>query len=177
MKAKIFVAAIAVASFVGSGSANASSVLITITSDTNPVLEFVLPLNPNPPRVDPGYGFGWRYREVTVNGSPGGPDPIAFFPDSNLGGLNDGIYFNYPDPGLAGLYGPQLYTGTEANPTFLLGSFAETYSPDGNTFYNATVTIAATTPLPAALPLFASGIGAIGLVAWRKRKKRNCAAA
>ena len=171
MKAKIFVAAIAVASFVGCGSANASSVLITITSDTNPTLAFVMALNPHPGRIDPGYGFGWNNWEVTVNGSPAGLDAIAFFPDSNGGGLNDGIYFNYPDPGLAGLLGPQLYSGTEANPTFSLGSFAEIYSPDGNTFYNATVTITTATPLPAALPLFASGIGAIGLAAWRRKKK------
>ena len=29
----------------------------------------------------------------------------------------------------------------------------------------------AETPLPAALPLFASGLGALGLLAWRKKKK------
>jgi len=39
-------------------------------------------------------------------------------------------------------------------------------------------TITAPTPLPTALPLFASGLGAIGLVAWRKRRKiSNLAAA
>jgi hypothetical protein len=31
---------------------------------------------------------------------------------------------------------------------------------------------AAETPLPAALPLFASGLGALGFVGWRKRRKR-----
>jgi|GEM_PF-2157127 hypothetical protein len=31
--------------------------------------------------------------------------------------------------------------------------------------------VAATTPVPAALPLFASGLGALGLLAWRKKKK------
>jgi hypothetical protein len=29
----------------------------------------------------------------------------------------------------------------------------------------------ATTPLPAALPLFASGLGALGIVSWRRKRK------
>ena len=33
-----------------------------------------------------------------------------------------------------------------------------------------------TTPLPAALPLFAAGLGAMGLLGWR-RKRKNAAAA
>jgi hypothetical protein len=31
--------------------------------------------------------------------------------------------------------------------------------------------VAATTPLPAALPLFASGLGALGLFGWRRKRK------
>jgi hypothetical protein len=34
---------------------------------------------------------------------------------------------------------------------------------------------AGTTPLPAALPLFATGLGALGLLGWR-RKRKNAAA-
>ncbi|MGA7790657.1 MAG: VPLPA-CTERM sorting domain-containing protein, partial [Xanthobacteraceae bacterium] len=33
-----------------------------------------------------------------------------------------------------------------------------------------------TTPLPAALPLFASGLGAIGLLGWRRKRKAQAAA-
>ena len=33
-----------------------------------------------------------------------------------------------------------------------------------------------TTPLPAALPLFASGLGALGLLGWRKKRKAQAAA-
>jgi hypothetical protein len=33
----------------------------------------------------------------------------------------------------------------------------------------------ATTPLPAALPLFASGLGALGLVSWRRKRKARAA--
>jgi hypothetical protein len=30
----------------------------------------------------------------------------------------------------------------------------------------------ATTPLPAALPLFATGLGALGLLGWRRKRKQ-----
>jgi hypothetical protein len=37
------------------------------------------------------------------------------------------------------------------------------------------VQIASTTPLPAALPLFATGLGAMGLLGWRRKRKNNAA--
>jgi hypothetical protein len=39
------------------------------------------------------------------------------------------------------------------------------------------ITIQAETPLPAALPLFATGLGAFGLIGWRRKKKAQAAAA
>jgi len=33
-----------------------------------------------------------------------------------------------------------------------------------------------TTPLPAALPLFATGLGALGLLGWRRKRKAAAAA-
>jgi hypothetical protein len=44
------------------------------------------------------------------------------------------------------------------------------------TYYDLTGTVVAT-PLPAALPLFATGLGALGLLAWRKTKKAAALAA
>jgi hypothetical protein len=45
----------------------------------------------------------------------------------------------------------------------------------GGDFGNGVYTTASATPLPAALPLFATGLGAIGLFGWRK-KRQNAAA-
>jgi hypothetical protein len=78
--------------------------------------------------------------------------------------LSDSRYFpNF------GIVTAQLYGGTEAAPIFLDGIYNGTYIVEEDP--NATITISGTaaTPLPAALPLFASGIGA-GLLAPRRRK-------
>ena len=40
-----------------------------------------------------------------------------------------------------------------------------------------TIEIGATTPLPAALPLFASGLGVMGLFGWRRKRKNGGVAA
>jgi hypothetical protein len=40
----------------------------------------------------------------------------------------------------------------------------------------ATVHIEVGTPLPAALPLFATGIGGLGLLGWRRRRKAQAVA-
>jgi hypothetical protein len=57
---------------------------------------------------------------------------------------------------------------------------------DSKTFYLETLTSDVTfsaayavsaTPLPAALPLFASGLGAMGLLGWRRKRKAAALAA
>ena len=47
-------------------------------------------------------------------------------------------------------------------------------NPDGE--YQMSITAAAT-PIPAALPLFASGLGALGLAGWRRKRKAKAAMA
>jgi hypothetical protein len=44
------------------------------------------------------------------------------------------------------------------------------------TFTAATGTVAQVVPLPAALPLFATGLGALGLLGWRRKRKAQAAA-
>jgi hypothetical protein len=51
-------------------------------------------------------------------------------------------------------------------------------TPDGDGFGLASVTFdTAPTPLPAALPLFATGLGALGLLGWRRKRKAAASAA
>ena len=57
-----------------------------------------------------------------------------------------------------------------ANSTFLNNS-----ASFGNDIYNNGGTVAVT-PLPAALPLFATGLGAMGLFGWRRKRKPQAAA-
>jgi hypothetical protein len=66
----------------------------------------------------------------------------------------------------------------------ILGTLEETggvqdltgfFTPPGLTLAPGFITVQsdveATTPLPAALPLFATGLGALGLLGWRRKKK------
>ena len=67
---------------------------------------------------------------------------------------------NFPSPVTAGLVGNVLTLS--AQPTGI-GTF--------DAVFNIT-----TTPLPAALPLFASGLGALSLFGWRRKRKAQAAA-
>jgi len=49
-------------------------------------------------------------------------------------------------------------------------------APDSFVSNNRFLPPTAATPLPAALPLFASGLGALGLLGWRRRRKAQAAA-
>jgi hypothetical protein len=55
-------------------------------------------------------------------------------------------------------------------------SFQEYNGPEYYTTGTVTDVFAATTPLPAALPLFAGGLGAFGLFGWRRKRKAQAAA-
>jgi hypothetical protein len=59
----------------------------------------------------------------------------------------------------------------------------ETGSPQSLTAFNANLTsvqfasdVEATTPIPAALPLFATGLGALSLLGWRRKRKAQATA-
>lgn len=51
---------------------------------------------------------------------------------------------------------------------FISGFIANQFFPEIAT---TSFTVGAATPLPAALPLFATGLGALGLLGWRRKKK------
>ena len=56
-------------------------------------------------------------------------------------------------------------------------SFLGLNPPGWTAVANVSVTPVSSTPLPAALPLFATGLGAIGLFGWRKKRKAAAAIA
>ena len=63
-------------------------------------------------------------------------------------------------------YGPSFISGD----TVATGSGTFRLSSMGDTTFTATAGVSAI-PLPAALPLFATGIGALGLLGWRRKRK------
>jgi hypothetical protein len=98
-----------------------------------------------------------------------------------VGGSSDGAAGVVLESGNADFY-LQILTFT-TTPTFQqLGYVTE----GGSYFYSAlgtgagssvTVTpVVSATPLPAALPLFATGLGALGLLGWRRKRKAQAAA-
>ena len=60
-------------------------------------------------------------------------------------------------------------------------SYADAFDPNINnipvTFSASIINTAIATPLPAALPLFATGLGAMGLLGWRRKRKTAAAIA
>lgn len=121
---------------------------------------------------------------VTLNG-PGNPATSA----ANLTGLaltvvGTGLFFNY---GLSTASFFEIGTTTGPNENVVLEDAAQGGGPllqfnDGvdarstsSVSGNVQIGTASATPLPATLPLFATGVGAMGLLGWR-RKRKNAAA-
>jgi hypothetical protein len=149
-----------------SGTAKADT-LVDFTITGGGLTEtFTVPQSPTPSAFNSGE-FELANVPVLVN-NVSATDNINFLGTSLGGGLND-FFFQIFDTS-------QFFNGTTAAPSFAPGTFDVTAT---GTFadFPATVTIAdvATTPLPAALPLFAAGLGAMGFAGWRR--KRNAPAA
>jgi hypothetical protein len=83
--------------------------------------------------------------------------------------------------------GPVTFNGTAGGLNFECGMIADylgtgssgdldSLDLDDNSSFPI-ATMVSTTPLPAALPLFATGLGAMGLLGWRRKRKNTAAAA
>jgi hypothetical protein len=83
-------------------------------------------------------------------------DTVVFFNSSELGGLN-GVFSCLPD-----LIGPQLYTGSESDPTFLTGVF-QLFDIETGASYTLTVTESSSMPEPSTILMLVSGLFAVGL--------------
>jgi len=110
-------------------------------------------------------------------------DPGNYFGFNNI--VYSGLSYTF-DTGGVGFYangGPNYYPADPSTAYNIYdngapnGILSTTASYDVNTPFNGTYSITelSATPLPAALPLFASGLGGLGLLGWR-RKRKNAAA-
>ncbi len=126
-------------------------------------VSFQLPASPVNPTVDldckAQYPPEFCFTSVPVTSNlplPAAFD-IDFFGESAGGGLD--LTFGFGD--YFDKSGPQLYSGTETAPTFLLGTFALTDYYNGT---EASLTISQVTPEPGTLVLLGSGgLGALGV--------------
>jgi hypothetical protein len=85
-----------------------------------------------------------------------------------------GVMFGFVDiGGIFTTLDPPGATGTTANGINDLGQIVGFYTDANNDTIGFETAI---TPLPAALPLFASGLGALGLLGWRRKRKAQAAA-
>jgi hypothetical protein len=107
--------------------------------------------------LDTGYG-----------GTP--PDNLLFYPASSSHQVDlAGISFDYGTGGAANIY----HDLDTTNPFDFLSD------TDGaanvKVIFSASPEATIATPLPAALPLFATGVGGLGLLGWRRRPKAGLA--
>jgi PEP-CTERM motif len=141
-------------------------------SDGTNVITFSLPSSPTPDQNVDLFLFTINNVAVDVNGTPANYF-ISFFNELDFGGLcittddatcfEDGSILNQTDL--------QLYTGSEAVPTFSLGTFSLT-NVGVNTFSsNFTLDITSSeTPIPEPSSLLMLSTGVLGLVCAVRRK-------
>jgi PEP-CTERM motif len=115
-------------------------------------------------------GGGWTFSSATTPGVAfvvtGGVVTFAsavYRRDSNY----DSLFFGSDDP--SG-YIPQLYSSNEAD-------LPNNYTNHALNDHVMSFTAVPNVPLPAALPLFASGLGVMGLLGWRRKRKKAAALA
>jgi len=93
-------------------------------------------------------------------------DTIVFFNSADLGGLNS-VFSCLPD-----LIGPQLYTGSESDPTFLTGVF-ELFDINTGVEYTLTACETPAMPEPSTVLMLVSGLALVGLGYRRRSLSRS----
>jgi PEP-CTERM motif len=159
---------------IGAPAAYADSYNFSLTDGAN-LITFILPANPSPDRFTQGTGFSLFGVSVWVNGSLQ-IDSMNFY-DCGASCSNLNLYISQVN-GVSGsdlLYqggAMPVFTGTDSQPIFSLGTFYFTNAPHSTPMtFNSdfTLTISAV-PEPATWILFLAGAGLLGLMmVMRKR--------
>jgi hypothetical protein len=162
-RASLLVAALLL---VGAGKASADTILSYSFTGTTTVT-FELSQTPTPTAVDPGFGFVVTPINLMINGAPSN-DFLAFYNVAVRGGFGAFACGSCVDLSVSG---PQLYSGSEANPTMLLLSGVNLPNfpggPGGGTISNMNPN---STPEPSAFLLL--GLGLVALVGTGLAAKR-----
>jgi hypothetical protein len=170
-----FVASVALATafvvggLLGGQPAQASTLLFTLSGTDN--YSWYLDSTPSPTGFETTLGGDFWFAGV-------GPAAYLIFWSAGQGGAltasaNPGNA--YGPPFTFDLSGPQIYSGLVSAPVFVTGVFTGfTIFSGGSSLDTLTIS---QTPLPAALPLFATGLGALGLLGWRRKRKAAALAA
>jgi hypothetical protein len=168
-------AALAVTALAIAGpKAEATTLTFTLSGDYN--TSWQMDSNPTPTGVDNINGVNFFL------GVPGiDPLYLIFFSNSiglQSGGIraSTGTDLNTEVGAIFDLGGDQIFTGSLAAPVFAPGLF--TLNQDfvtnapllSTTTLKISLTSVATTPIPAALPLFLTGLLGLGFAEWRRRK-------
>jgi PEP-CTERM motif len=134
---------------------SAPSDTMTYTISGSTTATFTISLDSEPDWSENGTAFTMDPLNLMVDGTSM-TDTVVFFNSSDLGGLNS-VFSCLPD-----LIGPQLYTGSESDPTFLTGVF-ELFDIETGASYTLTVTESSSVPEPSTILMLVSGLFAVGL--------------
>jgi hypothetical protein len=135
--------------------ADSASETMTYTLSGPTTATFTITMSSTPAWSDNGLAFTMDPTDLTVDGTSM-TDTIVFFNSSDLGGLNS-VFSCLPD-----LMGPQLYTGSESDPTFLTGVF-QMMDIDTGAWYTLTACETSPMPEPSTILMLVSGLFLVGL--------------
>jgi len=172
MRATALISAIAVVLSISAGAAQATPLKFVLSGDYN----YSWTLDSNPVPTGTNSNLSTYFASV-----PGVPANNLTFYVSGQGGLSAGTGTDDTvGTSIFDLTGPQIFGGTVNAPTFSTGVFQmdlDLLKNDGiPTTEILTISKAvAQTPIPGSLLLFASALGGLGFVGWRKHKDARAA--